>query len=83
MNYCAVLPGGASAQSAGRFITSTCSRRRSKGSATWTAHLWSGVQTILKKFSRERMRTYESQTAPVVEHYRALGRFEEVDGISR
>jgi len=29
---------------------------------------------------RERMRTYESQTAPVVEHYRALGRFEEVDG---
>ncbi len=29
---------------------------------------------------RERMRTYETQTAPVVEHYRALGRFEEVDG---
>ncbi|MGB6130812.1 MAG: adenylate kinase [Acidobacteriaceae bacterium] len=29
---------------------------------------------------RERMRTYESQTAPVVEHYRALGRFAEVDG---
>jgi adenylate kinase len=29
---------------------------------------------------RERMRTYESQTAPVVGHYRALGRFEEVDG---
>jgi adenylate kinase len=29
---------------------------------------------------RERMRTYDSQTAPVVEHYRALGRFEEVDG---
>jgi adenylate kinase len=28
----------------------------------------------------ERMRTYESQTAPVVEHYRAQGRFEEVDG---
>lgn len=28
----------------------------------------------------ERMRTYESQTAPVVEHYRARGRFEEVDG---
>ncbi|WP_349627430.1 adenylate kinase [Alloacidobacterium dinghuense] len=28
----------------------------------------------------ERMRTYESLTAPVVEHYRALGRFEEVDG---
>lgn len=28
----------------------------------------------------ERMRTYEAQTAPVVEHYRALGRFEEVDG---
>src|SRR5580693_7281220 len=27
---------------------------------------------------RERMRTYESQTAPVVGHYRALGRFEEV-----
>jgi adenylate kinase len=26
------------------------------------------------------MRTYESQTAPVVGHYRALGRFEEVDG---
>jgi adenylate kinase len=29
---------------------------------------------------RERMRTYESLTAPVVEHYRALGRFEEVNG---
>jgi adenylate kinase len=28
----------------------------------------------------ERMRTYESQTAPVVEHYRALGRFEKVNG---
>jgi adenylate kinase len=28
----------------------------------------------------ERMRTYESLTAPVVEHYRALGRFEEVNG---
>jgi len=29
---------------------------------------------------QERMRTYESQTAPVVEHYRALGRFAEVNG---
>jgi adenylate kinase len=29
---------------------------------------------------KERMRAYESQTAPVVEHYRALGRFAEVDG---
>lgn len=29
---------------------------------------------------QERMRTYESQTAPVVEHYRALGRFAEVGG---
>jgi adenylate kinase len=29
---------------------------------------------------QERMRTYETQTTPVVEHYRALGRFEEVDG---
>lgn len=28
----------------------------------------------------ERMRTYEAQTAPVVDHYRALGRFEEMDG---
>jgi adenylate kinase len=28
----------------------------------------------------ERLRTYEAQTAPVVEHYRALGRLEEVDG---
>ena len=28
----------------------------------------------------ERMRTYDSLTAPVVEHYRALGRFEEVNG---
>jgi adenylate kinase len=28
----------------------------------------------------ERMRMYDSLTAPVVEHYRALGRFEEVDG---
>jgi adenylate kinase len=29
---------------------------------------------------KERMRAYESLTAPVVEHYRALGRFAEVDG---
>jgi adenylate kinase len=29
---------------------------------------------------QERMRTYDAQTAPVVEHYRALGRFEELDG---
>ncbi len=28
----------------------------------------------------ERMKTYESLTAPVIEHYRALGRFEEVAG---
>lgn len=28
----------------------------------------------------ERMRAYEALTAPVVEHYRALGRFERVDG---
>jgi len=28
----------------------------------------------------ERMRAYESLTAPVVEHYRALGRFAEVNG---
>jgi adenylate kinase len=33
-----------------------------------------------KEVFEERMRTYESQTAPVVEHYRALGRFEEVNG---
>jgi adenylate kinase len=26
------------------------------------------------------MRAYEALTAPVVEHYRALGRFSEVDG---
>ena len=29
---------------------------------------------------KERMRAYEAQTAPVVEHYRAQGRFAEVDG---
>jgi len=29
---------------------------------------------------KERMRAYEALTAPVVEHYRGLGRFEEVDG---
>ena len=29
---------------------------------------------------KERMRAYESLTAPVVEHYRDLGRFAEVDG---
>jgi adenylate kinase len=28
----------------------------------------------------ERMRSYEALTTPVVEHYRALGRFAEVDG---
>ena len=28
----------------------------------------------------ERMRAYDSQTAPVVEHYRGLGRFAQVDG---
>ncbi len=29
---------------------------------------------------KERMRAYAALTAPVVEHYRALGRFAEVDG---
>ncbi|HEX4031462.1 MAG TPA: adenylate kinase [Terracidiphilus sp.] len=29
---------------------------------------------------QERMRAYEALTAPVVEHYRAVGRFAEVDG---
>jgi adenylate kinase len=29
---------------------------------------------------KERMRAYQGLTAPVVEHYRALGRFVEVDG---
>jgi adenylate kinase len=29
---------------------------------------------------KERMRAYEALTAPVVEHYRTLGRFVEVDG---
>jgi adenylate kinase len=28
----------------------------------------------------ERMKTFENQTAPVVEHYRKQGRFEEIDG---
>jgi adenylate kinase len=28
----------------------------------------------------ERMKTFESQTAPVVEHYRKQGRFEEING---
>ena len=28
----------------------------------------------------ERMKTFDQQTAPVIRHYRALGRFEEVDG---
>ena len=28
----------------------------------------------------ERMKTFESQTAPVIEHYRNQGRFEETDG---
>ena len=29
---------------------------------------------------KERMKTFEEQTAPVISHYRALGRFEEADG---
>jgi len=29
---------------------------------------------------KERMRAYVGLTAPVIEHYRALGRFTEVDG---
>jgi len=33
-----------------------------------------------EKVFAERMRAYEAMTAPVVEHYRALGRFAEVDG---
>ena len=28
----------------------------------------------------ERMKTFESQTAPVIEHYRNQARFEEIDG---
>ena len=44
-------------------------------------------QTVLEQRSddteavfAERMRAYAEQTAPVVEHYRTLGRFAEVDG---
>jgi adenylate kinase len=33
-----------------------------------------------EKVFEERMRAYEALTAPVVEHYRGLGRFSEVDG---
>ena len=33
-----------------------------------------------EKVFTERMRAYEALTAPVVEHYRASGRFAEVDG---
>jgi adenylate kinase len=33
-----------------------------------------------EKVFEERMRAYEASTAPVVEHYRASGRFAEVDG---
>jgi adenylate kinase len=33
-----------------------------------------------EKVFAERMRAYEAMTAPVVEHYRALGRSAEVDG---
>jgi adenylate kinase len=33
-----------------------------------------------EKVFAERMRAYEALTAPVVEHYRASGRFAEVDG---
>jgi adenylate kinase len=33
-----------------------------------------------EKVFEERMRAYEAMTTPVVEHYRALGRFAEVDG---
>jgi len=33
-----------------------------------------------EKVFEERMRAYKASTAPVVEHYRALGRFAEVDG---
>ncbi|MGA2351924.1 MAG: adenylate kinase [Terracidiphilus sp.] len=33
-----------------------------------------------EKVFEERMRAYSAMTAPVVEHYRALGRFAEVDG---
>ena len=33
-----------------------------------------------EKVFAERMRAYGAMTAPVVEHYRALGRFAEVDG---
>ena len=28
----------------------------------------------------ERMRSFELQTAPVVDHYRAQGRFQQIDG---
>jgi len=33
-----------------------------------------------EKVFEERMRAYSAQTAPVVDHYRELGRFQEVDG---
>ena len=36
-----------------------------------------------EEVSEERMRAYQALTAPVVEHYRALGRFEQVNGDQR
>ena len=33
-----------------------------------------------EKAFEERMRAYEKMTEPVVEHYRKLGRFAQVDG---
>lgn len=33
-----------------------------------------------EKVFTERMRAYEAQTSPVIDHYRALGRFAEVEG---
>ena len=48
--------------------------------AIWTARPLARRTDDTEEVFEERMRTYESQTAPVVEHYRALGRFEEVNG---
>ena len=47
---------------------------------TWMAPRWSQRADDTEKVFEERMRAYEASTAPVVEHYRAQGRFAEVDG---
>ena len=80
ISYCAELRGAGTVLSARPSITSIHIRLKWMKFATLKGLRWSSRADDTEKAFAERMRAYAAQTAPVIEHYRELGRFVEVDG---